>query len=346
MGGRAVFGGKLRIRCLGAGIQRFWTESVQNDGSRWVGELRWALCCAFELRAGPVGRGYARGLVLGQTAHLVFGGRGAACEIADEVIPAAAGGVRRVGVVPVRCVGDDQEIEILVGVHQGFDYKECVGHWHVVIHGAVHEEEVAFEVFGGELVGLIVIVGGPVGVADEETLPLLAPVILVEAVIVIAAFADADFEEVGEVEHGGCSSGASAGVAIDADARGVDPGEAGGELPDPGDLVGDGVVAHVPVVGVVECPGAERGAGAVDADDDKAQLGEGLHIAVGGGEGARAARAGLGAGVDEVDDGVVGGGVEVAGAEQKAVQVGLVVASFDCDGEGGTQPRDWSAEMS
>ena len=77
-----------------------------------------------------------------------------------------------------------------------------------------------------------------------------------------------------------------------------------GELLHAGDLVGDGVVAEVGVVGFVEALGAAGRAHAVDADDDEAELGERLIVAMGGREFAAAAGAGLRAGIDAVDDGV------------------------------------------
>jgi hypothetical protein len=102
-------------------------------------------------------------------------------------------------------------------------------------------------------------------------------------------------------------------VAPDANAIEVDVGILRGEVLDTGDLVGDGVVAEVAVVELVEALGAPGRAHAVNADDEEAEFGEGLIVALRGAEAAAAAGAGLGAGVNVVDDGIFLGGVEVDG---------------------------------
>ena len=78
----------------------------------------------------------------------------------------------------------------------------------------------------------------------------------------------------------------------------------------------------------METLGAEGCAHAVDADDDESELGERLQVAVRGGEAAGAAGAGLRAGIDMVDDGVLLFRREVGWAEEQAVDVGFVVAGF------------------
>ena len=73
---------------------------------------------------------------------------------------------------------------------------------------------------------------------------------------------------------------AAAGMAPDADAVEVDERVALGQLLHAGDLVGQRVVADVLDVGVVEGLGAIRRAHAVDGDDDEAQFGQRLVVAV------------------------------------------------------------------
>src|ERR1700677_2996421 len=61
------------------------------------------------------------GLDGGPRLHLIFCGRNAAGEIADEVVPAAAHHVLRGGTVAVRNVRDHEKIEVLVGFDQRID---------------------------------------------------------------------------------------------------------------------------------------------------------------------------------------------------------------------------------
>src|SRR3546814_1016426 len=116
----------------------------------------------------------------------------------------------------------------------------------------------------------------------------------------VAAFGDADLEKSRVAEHRAGGGVAAAGVAPDAGAVEVDPGVAFGQLAHAGDLVGQGVVADVAEVRVVEGLRAPRRAHAVDGDDDEAQLGQRLVVAVRGEEAAAAHRAGLRAGIDIV----------------------------------------------
>ena len=236
-------------------------------------------------------------------------------------------------------VGDEEQIEVLIGLDEGVDHEQGVRGRDVVVHGSMRQEQVALEVLGGLLVGLARVIAGAVRILDQQACPLLGPVVFVDAIIVVAAFSDADLEEVGVVEHGGDGRVASSGVAEDAGVLKVDPGVAFAELLEAGDLVGDGVVAEIGEVGVVKGLGAEGGAFAVDADDDEAEFGEGLEVSVGGGKVAaaagEAAPAALRTGVDVVDDGVSGVGGEVGGAEEEAVEVGDAVAGLDLDLDGG-----------
>ena len=130
----------------------------------------------------------------------------------------------------------------------------------------------AFEVFGDVLVGLGVVVALAVGTRGEQAGPLLRPVVFVVALIVIAALGDAYLEEVGIVEHGCAGGVASAGVAKDAGAIDVDEGILCGQLLHACDLIGNGVVAEIGVIGLVEALGAQVGSHAVNAHDNEAQL--------------------------------------------------------------------------
>src|SRR5690606_34117704 len=75
-------------------------------------------------------------------------------------------------------------------------------------------------------------------VGDQQALPLLGPVVLVVAVVVVAALRPADLEEVRVVEHRRRGGVAAAGMAPDADPVDVAPRMARRELLQRGDPVG------------------------------------------------------------------------------------------------------------
>src|SRR5579859_556503 len=161
------------------------------------------------------------------------------------------------------------------------------------------------QVLGDVLVGLIVVVGGAVGVAFKEPLVSLSPVVFVLAVVVISSLRYADLKEIRIAEHGIRSSVASARVAVDPGTIKVDPGIALGELCHPRYLVGQGVVAHVAEVSVVEFLGAPGVSHTVNLNNDEAQLREGLRIAARSRKGPASDAALLRARIDVVDDGIL-----------------------------------------
>src|SRR5207247_1151883 len=108
------------------------------------------------------------------------------------------------------------------------------------------------------LVALVVVAGGAVGAAAEQAVVALPPVVLVLPLVVIPRLGDRDFEEVGVAQDRVRGGVAAAGVAVDPGAVEVDPRVAPGQLAHPGDLIGDAVVAHVAVIGVVEGVRAQR----------------------------------------------------------------------------------------
>src|SRR5438105_4312099 len=101
--------------------------------------------------------------------QLIARGRLGAHEIADEVVPAAAHHVWLVA-EPVGAIGEQEQVKVFVGFDQLIDYQKRVIGRHIVVHSAVGEQQMSFEVFGNVLVGLIVIVGGAIGLALQESL--------------------------------------------------------------------------------------------------------------------------------------------------------------------------------
>ena len=117
------------------------------------------------------------------------------------------------------------------------------------------------------------------------------------------------------------------------------------QLLHPRDLIGQRVVAHVAVVGLVELLRPPRRPHPVDLDDDEAELGERLRIAARRVEGAAADAAGLRTGIDVVDDRILLRRIERGRLVHQAVEIGDAVARLDGNRQrrlpaGGHQPGD------
>src|ERR1700735_783950 len=121
-------------------------------------------------------------------------------------------------------VGKQEEIEILVGFDERVDDKEGVVGRDVVVHGAVGKQEVAFQIFGHVLIGLVVVVGGAVRIFHEQALVAFAPVVFILAIIVVARLGNSHLEKIGITKHGVGSGVAAAGMAVDSSAVDIDPG--------------------------------------------------------------------------------------------------------------------------
>ena len=98
----------------------------------------------------------------------------------------------------------------------------------------------------------------------------------------IPRFGDSHLEEIRVTKHRVGRGEPAARVTVNPRAVDVDPRIALRELPHSGDLIGKRVVAHFPVVRVVEGFRSPRRSHAVDFDDDESQLGEGLRVSARG----------------------------------------------------------------
>src|SRR6202022_1138783 len=140
------------------------------------------------------------------------------------------------------------------------------------------EQQLAFQILRVDLVGFRSIVVGSVRIPDEAALIPLAPIVLVKPVVGIPRFRYSDFEEIWVAEHCVGGSESTSGVTIDTRAADVDPPVALSEFLHSGDLVGQGVVAHPAIVGVVEGLRSPRRSHSVDLDYDKSKTGERLAL--------------------------------------------------------------------
>src|ERR1700677_4815044 len=88
---------------------------------------------AFTSFVAAVGAAALHGLDCGEGFHLIFVGRKGAGEVADEVIPAAAGHVLRGRTIAVGDVGNKEQIEVFVAFDQRIDDEERIVWRHIVV---------------------------------------------------------------------------------------------------------------------------------------------------------------------------------------------------------------------
>src|SRR5271167_79982 len=99
-------------------------------------------------------------------------------------------------------VGQEQQIKILVGLDEFVHHKQRVVRRHVVVQRPVRKQQMSLQVFCKVLIGLVIIVGSPVGVFYQQSLIPFAPVIFVLAIVMVAGFRDSHFEKIGIAKHG------------------------------------------------------------------------------------------------------------------------------------------------
>ena len=93
---------------------------------------------------------------------------------------------------------EDEHVETLVGADQGVDHADGVGRVDVVVDVAVHQHQVAFQVGCDLRIGLDAVDEGRVALVDllQDTVMLLAPPAVVDAVVVVAGAGDSRLEEI------------------------------------------------------------------------------------------------------------------------------------------------------
>ena len=257
--------------------------------------------------------------------------------MADEVVPAASDEVRLVEAVGA--VGSPHQVVVLVGLGELVDQLDRHGGVHVVVHVAVHQEELALQLRHVGLVGFV----GEVArarrrVGHQQSLVLLGPVDVVARVVVVAGARHGHLVEVRVLEHGVGGGESAARVAVDAHPLQVHERVAGGQLLDRRHVVGQSVVVEVAVVDIVKRLRAMRRAHVVQLDHDEAQLGQ-REVLAAGLERPRAHAADLRTGVDVVDHRVQARLVQVVGEVDQAVDVGCPVASLDREDLGRVPPH-------
>src|SRR5207244_4815551 len=122
---------------------------------------------------------------------------------------------------------------------------------------------------------------GTAGTSRQQSLVALTPIVLVFALVVIASLRDSDLEEIRIAEHRVGGGEPAAGVSVDSGAIDIDPREPLRQLLHAGNLIGQCVVSHLAVVGVVKRLRSPRRAHAVDLDDYEPKLRQSLRIAAG-----------------------------------------------------------------
>ena len=193
----------------------------------------------------------------------------------------------------------------------------------------MHQQEAAFQVAGQEIVGLrFEIVPAGKRILLEPALILLAPVEPVASVVVIAGARHGHLEEIRIPENRVGGREPAARVAVDPDPVEVHEPIPGAELLGRGDLVGNAVVGHVAVVGVVERFRPARCAQGVDLDHDEAQFGQSAGFAARL-EAVVDDRADLRSGIDMDDHWILPGGVDLRREVHEPVEIGGPVARLD-----------------
>ncbi len=237
------------------------------------------------------------------------------------------------------------EVEVFIRLDERVGHQHRVRGRHVAVHRAVRDEQLALEIVCQQVVCLIVVVRGSVWVHFQQSLPLLSPIVLVVAVVVVARLRHRNVVEVW-IAHDGVRRGVTpAGVTVDADVLGIDPGMTRAELADAGHLIRQSVVSHVAIVRIVEPLGATRRPHRVEFDDNEAEFRDRLKVTVRRPEAAASHAAALRPWVQVVDHWIRAVFVEVHRTKEKAVQVRHSVSGFYSEGHGRLpsgveQPRD------
>ena len=97
----------------------------------------------------------------------------------------------------VRRVGQDQEIELLIRLHERIDERDGVCGMDVVVEISVDEKELPLEIAGEGLVGRRrEVVRAVERVLHQQSLKSLPPSVVIGSVVVIAGRRHRDLEEV------------------------------------------------------------------------------------------------------------------------------------------------------
>ena len=161
----------------------------------------------------------------------------------------------------------------------------------------------------------------------------------------VAAFRDADLDEVRVAEHRSHRSVAAARVPPHANTVQVDPRIALGKFAYAADLIRDGIDANVVEVLVMKGLGPLGIPHAFNLDHGEAKLRERIAVLPGGLKSVRSEGTALRPGIDEIDDRILQRGVQVGRTEEQPIDIGLAVVSFDvkglgCDPSRSLQARD------
>ena len=225
---------------------------------------------------------------------------------------------------------EDEHIETLVGADQGVDHADGVGRVDVVVDVAVHQHQMAFQVGGDLRIGLDAVDEGRVALVDllQDTVMLLAPPAVVDAVVVVAGAGDSRLEEIRIFQNGRRAHESAARMAVDAYPVKIDERMSRTELLDGIFLILKTIVAQVAVAVVVVPLRAVRVSAAVaDRDHDHSDLGE----PVGAGEALApgdVVRLHLRTRINIVADRIDLCGVEVVRLVHRSVEVGDTVGGL------------------
>ena len=102
-------------------------------------------------------------------------------------------------------VWEQQEIEVFLGLDQRLHNQQRILWMNIVVHQSVGQEKFPFESIGKQLIRLTIVISYLLGAGArlfdqrrlKQSLPLLAPVVLIIAIVVIARARNSDLVKFG-----------------------------------------------------------------------------------------------------------------------------------------------------
>src|SRR5207244_10939598 len=102
----------------------------------------------------------------------------------DEIFPSSSNHIRFIAEA-MPAIRQQEQVKILVRFDERVNHEQRVVRWHVVVQRSVRQQQVALQILGDVLIGLVVVVRGSVRLPLEQPLIPFTPVVFVFAVVVI-----------------------------------------------------------------------------------------------------------------------------------------------------------------
>src|ERR1700742_5027897 len=142
----------------------------------------------------------------------------------------------------------------------------------------MRQHQLALQVLGKVLIGLRGVIIGPIGIAHQQPIIALTPVVLIVAIVMVTGFRYADLEEIRITEHRPGRGKSATGMPPDTDLIEIDKRISLRELLDTRDLIRQRVLGHIAIAHVMKTLGSVRITGTLDLHHDKTQFRQRLTI--------------------------------------------------------------------